>query len=42
MDWSADREKPVASVLYGWLDRAADERLVRREGTGRRTGLDTS
>jgi hypothetical protein len=42
LDWPADREKPAASVLYEWLNRAADEKLVRREGTGRRTGLDTS
>jgi hypothetical protein len=36
MDWPADHEKPAVSVLYEWLNRAADEKLVRREGTGRR------
>jgi hypothetical protein len=36
MGWPAGREKPAASVLYEWLNRAADERLVRREGAGRR------
>jgi hypothetical protein len=36
MDWPADRERPAASVLYEWLNRAADEKLVRREGRGRK------
>jgi hypothetical protein len=36
MDWTADREKPPASVLYEWLNRAAEDKLVRRQGTGRR------
>src|SRR5262245_23491182 len=35
-DWPPGRPKPSASVLYDWLDRAAAEWLVRREGTGRR------
>jgi hypothetical protein len=35
-DWPADRERPAASVLYEWLNRAFDEKLVQREGTGRR------
>jgi hypothetical protein len=35
-DWPPDREPPSASVLYLWLNRAAEERLVRREGAGRR------
>jgi hypothetical protein len=35
-DWPADRERPAASVLYEWLNRAAEERLVRREGAGLR------
>jgi hypothetical protein len=34
MDWPADREKPAASVLYDWLNRATMERLVERQGTG--------
>ena len=37
MDWPSDRERPAASVLCEWLNRATDEGLVRREGTGRRT-----
>lgn len=37
MDWPSDREKPAASVLYEWLNRATDEKLVRRSGSGRRT-----
>lgn len=36
-DWPSDGEKPAASVLYEWLNRAFDERLIRREGQGRRT-----
>jgi hypothetical protein len=36
-DWPADREKPAPSVLYDWLNRAFDEKLIRREGLGRRT-----
>jgi hypothetical protein len=35
-DWPSDRERPAASVLYEWLNRAFDEKLVQREGTGRR------
>jgi hypothetical protein len=37
MDWPPDREKPPATVLYEWLNRATEEKLVRREGTGRRS-----
>jgi hypothetical protein len=33
----SDREPPAASVLYEWLNRAFDEKLIRREGEGRRT-----
>jgi hypothetical protein len=32
--WPADRQKPSASVFDDWLDRAAGEGLVEREGTG--------
>jgi hypothetical protein len=35
-DWPADDERPSATVLYEWLNRATDEKLVRRQGTGRR------
>jgi hypothetical protein len=35
-DWPADGAKPSASLLYDWLNRAAEEKLVRREGQGRR------
>jgi AAA domain len=37
MDWPADQDKPVASVLYEWLNRAFEEKRVRREGRGTRT-----
>jgi hypothetical protein len=37
MDWPADRVKPSPSVLYEWLNRAYTEKLVRREGQGRKT-----
>lgn len=36
-DWPPDRAKPVASVLYEWLNRATEGKLVRRFGTGRRS-----
>jgi len=29
--------RPVASVLYEWLNRATEAKLVRRLGTGRRS-----
>jgi RecA-family ATPase len=35
-DWPSDSEKPAASALYEWLNLAHDEKLVRREGAGRR------
>ncbi len=35
-DWPADRERPAASVLYEWLNRATEDGLVRRSGRGRR------
>jgi hypothetical protein len=34
MDWPADQEKPAASVLYEWLNRAFAEKRVCREGRG--------
>jgi AAA domain len=37
MDWPADRDKPSPSVLYEWLARAHEEKLVRREGQGIRS-----
>jgi hypothetical protein len=30
-------QTPAPSVLYEWLNRAFDEKLIRREGEGRRT-----
>lgn len=33
-DWPTDQEKPAASVLYEWLNRAFAEKRVRREGQG--------
>jgi hypothetical protein len=34
MDWPGDQERPAASVLYEWLNRAFAEKRVRREGRG--------
>ena len=34
MDWPADQERPSATVLYEWLNRAYAEKRVRREGQG--------
>jgi hypothetical protein len=36
-DWPADLETPAASVLYNWLNRATEEKLVRRSGNGTRS-----
>ena len=36
MDWPSDQDKPVASVLYEWLNRAHAEKRIRREGAGTR------
>jgi hypothetical protein len=36
MDWPAGHEPPPRSALYDWLKRAHAEKLVRREGHGRR------
>jgi hypothetical protein len=35
-DWPEDYPKPSVRVLYEWLQRAAEEKLVNRSGTGRR------
>ena len=37
MDWPSDQEKPSASVLYEWLNRAFAEKRVRRHGCGTNT-----
>jgi hypothetical protein len=36
-DWPTDQEKPPASTLYHWLNRAFAEKRIRREGRGTRT-----
>jgi hypothetical protein len=36
MDWPEDRDRPAPVTLYEWLNRATEEKLVRRVGTGRR------
>jgi len=35
-DWPSDQSAPAPSVLYEWLNRATELKLVRREGQGRR------
>jgi hypothetical protein len=35
-DWPSDQPAPAPSVLYEWLNRATELKLVRREGQGRR------
>jgi RecA-family ATPase len=35
-DWPADFPKPAPITLWNWLDRCVKERLVLRDGTGRR------
>ena len=37
MDWPSDQDKPAASVLYEWLNRAFAEKRVRRQSAGTRT-----
>jgi hypothetical protein len=37
MDWPNDQEKPSATVLYEWLNRAFAEKRIRRQGKGTRT-----
>jgi hypothetical protein len=36
-EWPPDFDKPSATALRGWLDRAVDRALIAREGTGRRS-----
>lgn len=36
MDWPAGQEKPSAVTLYEWLNRAYEEKLLRRQGNGRK------
>jgi hypothetical protein len=36
MDWPADQERPSAVTLYEWLNRAFDQKLLRRSGNGRK------
>ena len=36
MDWPADLERPSVGTLYEWLNRAWEEKLLRRFGNGRR------
>jgi AAA domain len=36
MDWPADRERPSPTQLYEWLNRASEEKRVRRQGAGRK------
>jgi hypothetical protein len=35
--WPANAPRPSAVTLYEWLNRAAERKLVRRAGSGRRT-----
>ncbi len=35
-DWPGDRDRPPASQLYEWLNRAFEEKRIRRQGAGRR------
>jgi AAA domain len=36
MDWPADQEKPSAVTLYEWLNRAHDQKRLRRQGNSRK------
>ena len=36
MDWPPDQERPSAAMLYAWLNRAFDEKRLRRQGNGRK------
>jgi hypothetical protein len=36
MDWPADLQRPSAVTLYEWLNRAFEEKLLRRMGNGRK------
>lgn len=35
-DWPADQERPSPATLYEWLNRAFEQKLLRRQGNGRR------
>ncbi len=35
-DWPADQARPSESALYEWLNRAFEEKRLRREGSGTR------
>ncbi len=35
-DWPADQEQPGVTSLYEWLNRATEQKRVRREGSGTR------
>jgi hypothetical protein len=37
MDWPDDDDKPAASVFYEWLNRAFEQKRLRRKGAGRKT-----
>ena len=37
MDWPADHERPSPALLYDWLNRAHEDKRLRREGTGRKS-----
>jgi len=37
MDWPADLPRPSPAALYEWLNRAYEEKLLRRMGSGRRS-----
>ena len=36
-DWPSDQPAPSKSVLYEWLNRATEAKLVRRQGEDRKT-----
>lgn len=36
MDWPEGHDRPAPSNLYDWLNRAHEEKRLRREGTGRK------
>ena len=37
MDWPDDDDKPAASVFYEWLNRAFEQKRLRRKGAGRKS-----
>lgn len=36
MDWPEGQDKPSVGMLYNWLNRAYEEKLLRREGNGQK------